>query len=350
MSAPDPTDAKAASAGTASTGAPSASAASAGAPPASAASAGAASAGAAPASAAPANTAATSADPAGPAATSTAAATAAEQVRRSMELLWGGAARSAPGPKPSLTLTRIIEAAITLADRDGIDGLSMRRVATELGVGTMSLYRYVPGKAELLALMLDRVEAPTADSALATDPALAAALAPDPALATDPALAPDPAVAAGRSWRETVDVAARGTYRLYLDHPWLLQVNWTRPVLGPNSVANMETYVRGLDGLGLSGQERIAIVTMVDAYVVGQARQRIQYEAVTVQSGLSDEEFWAQQFPYLEKAMTSGRYPAMAALDENTFGMGWEESFDFGLTRILDGIAVLVEARRSPST
>lgn len=256
------------------------------------------------------------------------ASAAAEQVRRSMELLWGGAARSAPGPKPSLTLARIVESAITLADRDGIDGLSMRRVATELGVGTMSLYRYVPGKAELLALMLDRVEAP----------------------AVEAALAPDSTPVAGRSWRETVDVAARGTYRLYLNHPWLLQVNWTRPVLGPNSVANMETYVRGLDGLGLSGQERIAIVTMVDAYVVGQARQRIQYEAVTVQSGLSDEEFWAQQFPYLEKAMTSGRYPAMAALDEDTFGMGWEESFDFGLTRILDGIAVLVEARQSPST
>jgi AcrR family transcriptional regulator len=250
--------------------------------------------------------------------------TAAEQVRRSMELLWGGSspdgARPAPGPKPSLTLARIVDAAITLADRDGIDGLSMRRVATELGVGTMSLYRYVPGKAELLALMLDRVDVP------------------------------DPSTAAGRSWRETVDAAARGTYRLYLDHPWLLQVNWTRPVLGPNSVASMEVYVRGLDGLGLSGQERIAIVTMVDAYVVGQARQRIQYEAATVQSGLSDEEFWAQQFPYLEKAMTSGRYPAMATLDENTFGMGWEDSFEFGLARILDGIAVLVEARRSPST
>jgi AcrR family transcriptional regulator len=244
--------------------------------------------------------------------------TAAEQVRRSMELLWGGdgeAVRPAPGPKPSLTLDRIVEAAITLADRDGIDGVSMRRVAAELGVGTMSLYRYVPGKAELLALMLDRVEAP------------------------------DEAGPVGPSWRDTVEAVARGTYRLYLAHPWLLQVNWTRPVLGPNSVANLEKSMRGLDGLGLTGQERIAVVMMVDAYVVGQARQRIQYEAVTVQSGLSDEEFWAQQYPYLEKAMMSGRYPAMAALDENTFGLGWEESFDFGLARILDGMAALVAAR-----
>jgi hypothetical protein len=111
----------------------------------------------------------------------------------------------------------------------------------------------------------------------------------------------------------------------------------------------MEIFMRGLSGLGLTGQECVAVVTMVDAYVVGQARSRIQYEAVTVQSGLSDEEFWAQQYPFLEKAMTSGRYPAMAALDEDTFGMGWEENFDFGLIRILDGIAALVDARGSAS-
>jgi AcrR family transcriptional regulator len=244
--------------------------------------------------------------------------TAAEQVRRSMELLWtGGDPRPAPGPKPSLTLDRIVDAAITLADRDGVDALSMRRVAAELGVGTMSLYRYVPGKAELLALMLDRVDAPET-------------------------------VQAG-SWRETLERAARRTYGLYLSHPWLLQVNWTRPVLGPNSVAGMEVLMRGLDGLGLSGQERIAVVMLVDAYVVGQARNRIQHDAVTVQSGLSDEEFWTQQYPFLAKAMESGRYPAMAALDEDAFGMGWAENFDFGLARILDGMAALVETR-SPST
>lgn len=249
--------------------------------------------------------------------------TAAEQVRRSMALLWGASggasggdgARSAPGPKPSLTLDRIVDAAITLADRDGVDALSMRRVAAELGVGTMSLYRYVPGKAELLALMLDRVDAP------------------------------DPAPPGPAAWRETLERAARRTYRLYLSHPWLLQVNWTRPVLGPNSVAGLEVLMRGLDGLGLTGQERIAVVTMIDAYVVGQARSRIQYDAVTVQSGLSDEEFWTQQYPFLAKAMESGRYPAMAALDEDAFGMGWAENFDFGLARLLDGMAALVDGR-----
>ncbi|GFJ93720.1 TetR/AcrR family transcriptional regulator [Phytohabitans rumicis] len=83
-----------------------------------------------------------------------------EQLRRTIDLLWGEWARPARGPKPSLTLDRIVDAAIALADREGIDALSMRRVAAELGAGTMSLYRHVPGKAELLALMLDKVSDP----------------------------------------------------------------------------------------------------------------------------------------------------------------------------------------------
>src|SRR5688572_11023766 len=118
-----------------------------------------------------------------------------EQVRRSIELLWGEGARPTRGPKPSLTLDQIVQVAIAVADRDGIDGLSMRRVATQLGVGTMSLYRYVPGKAELLALMLDRVSDPAEDVERARD----------------------------LDWRGVVEVAARGSYRLYLTHPWLLQ-------------------------------------------------------------------------------------------------------------------------------
>jgi AcrR family transcriptional regulator len=238
---------------------------------------------------------------------------AVAQVRRSIELLWGGGARPARGPKPSLTLDEIIRVAIAVADRDGIDGLSMRRVAGELSVGTMSLYRYVPGKAELLALMLDRVT--------------------------------DPDMDCGGDWRVVVDQAARGSYGLYLAHPWLLQVNWTRPVIGPNTLAGIELFMRALDGLGLTDRERLSVVMLIDAFVVGQARQRIQYEAVVAESGISDVEFWGQQLPFLEKAMLSGDYPAMAALGEDTFDVGWEESFDFGLARLLDGVAVLVASR-----
>ena len=76
---------------------------------------------------------------------------------RTMELLWGLAPRPTRGPKQGLTLEAVVDAAVALADAEGIDALSMRRVAEALGVGAMSLYTYVPGKAELVDLMLDRV-------------------------------------------------------------------------------------------------------------------------------------------------------------------------------------------------
>ena len=88
-------------------------------------------------------------------------------MRISLQLLWGRRERNERGPKRGLTVERIVTAAIELADAEGLDAASMRRVADRLGVGAMSLYRYVPGKTELLELMLDtihgedRAEAPT---------------------------------------------------------------------------------------------------------------------------------------------------------------------------------------------
>src|ERR1044072_2072927 len=84
---------------------------------------------------------------------------------RTLELLWDGAPRPSRGPKPGLTLDRIVEAAVRIADEEGVDAGSMRRVGPELGTGALSLYRYVPGKAELLDLMLDRVQRPSENPA-----------------------------------------------------------------------------------------------------------------------------------------------------------------------------------------
>ncbi|MGO4423231.1 TetR/AcrR family transcriptional regulator, partial [Streptomyces sp. MCAF7] len=79
-------------------------------------------------------------------------------ISRSLELLWGTGERPSRGPKRGLTLERIVTAAIAVADAEGLAAVSMRRLSAELGTGTMSLYRYVPGKAELLDLMLDQVQ------------------------------------------------------------------------------------------------------------------------------------------------------------------------------------------------
>lgn len=236
---------------------------------------------------------------------------------RSHQLLWDGVPESRKGPRPSLTLDRIVTTAVAIADAEGIEALSMRKLATELGVGTMSLYRYVPDKADLLNLMLDHVNGAQLGR-------------------TDPA----------GTWRDTLTAAAHDGRELYRVHRWLIQVNWSRPVLGPNSIAGLEQTMAGLADLPFSDQEKIVVVSQLDAYVTGSVRQEILYDAAAEESGLADEEFWTFQLPWLERAMESGRYPTMAAMSENSFDAGWEESFALGLRFLLDGIEREV-ARRS---
>src|SRR5690606_21285153 len=120
-----------------------------------------------------------------------------------------------------------VEAAVEVADRDGIGALSMRRIATELGTGTMSLYRYVPGKAELLDLMLDRVQRPSQN----------------------------PADLGDGSWRSALEALGRATLALYRRHPWLLEVNQSRPVLGPSALDGLEKVFSRIRPMGLSDPE-----------------------------------------------------------------------------------------------
>lgn len=239
-------------------------------------------------------------------------------LQRSLELLWGTRPRPARGPRPGLNLHQIVTAAITVADNEGLAALSMRRVAAELGVGTMSLYRHVPGKGELLDLMLEAVSQPLADCAQAT------------------------------GWREVLEATARASWRLYLSHPWLLQVNWARPLLGPNALAGLNQVVSGLRGIPLTDQEKMIVVSTVDGLVAGIARSHVNALTAAEASSITDEEFWAAQLPMLERAMASGNYPALAELAEDSFGAGWAEILEFALQRLLDGIEVLIQ-RRTPS-
>jgi len=241
-----------------------------------------------------------------------------DAVTCSLTLLWQPPGRPARGPQPTLNLDEIVAAAIAIADAEGLDALSMRRVANDLGVGTMSLYRYLPRKAVLINLMLERV----------SDPGDVAERY------------------AGLAWRGVLEANVWETRTLYLTHPWLLQVNWTRPLLGPNSLVGLEYLVSRLDGLGLSDQERLTVLALLDSYVVGSVRSEILHARGAEETGVSDEEFWARQLPFLERAMASGRFPTMAALAEDTFDMSWEDTFGWGVARLLDGIERLVTTRR----
>ncbi|GHE38211.1 TetR/AcrR family transcriptional regulator [Streptomyces capitiformicae] len=237
-------------------------------------------------------------------------------IGRTLELLWDTGRRPSRGPKPALTLDRIVEAAVRVADEEGLDAVSMRRVATELGTGTMSLYRYLPGKAELLDLMLDRVQRPS----------------------------DDPADLGDGGWRSALEALGHATLALYRRHPWLLQVNQSRPILGPSALDGMEKMLARIKSMGLSDPELVSTLILVDNYVVGAARTQLYQAEVAGRTGLTDAEFWQAQLPTLEKVMASGRYPLLSGLSEDAFGQDFDH-FEFGLQRILDGLEVLVARR-----
>lgn len=228
-----------------------------------------------------------------------------------------------PDPPPrgrpaTLSLDRIVAAAVEVADElsrtEGLDALSMRSIATRLGVGTMSLYRYVPGKSELLDLMLDHVvDFP------------------------EEAAQPD-----GRTWREILTADARYHWRLCLDHPGTR--SWTRAAAPrperparPRPVPAPAAPVRAPDRTLM-----MMISTQVD-YVEGVARRYINERRAEARTGVSNEQFWQAQEPTLAAALTSGDYPTMADLSEDTFDFSFEELFEFGLTRLHDGFARLLD-------
>lgn len=241
---------------------------------------------------------------------------------RSLALLWRTRERPHRKGRTELTVDRIVGAAIALADADGLGALSMRRVAEQLGAGTMSLYTHVPGKGELLDVMLDTVHGE-----------------PDP----------EPVPADG-DWRARLAHIARSNWARYLRHPWLLQVATTRPPLGPHVIARYEHELRAVDGLGLSDLEMDAVVTLVNGYVHGAVRGAVEAAQAAARTGMTDDQWWHAHAPYLEKVLDPRRWPTAArvgaAAGQEYGGAGDPvRAFTFGLERVLDGVAVLVAAR-----
>lgn len=243
--------------------------------------------------------------------------------KRTIELLWGVPERPRRGPKPRLSVDQIAQQAIEIADRDGLAGLSMRRVAEELGVTAMTLYGYVPSKAELLDVMADRVYGE---------------------------LAPPDRVEAG--WRARLDQLARQNRALYLAHPWLLQVASIRPLLGPNMTAKYDHELRAVDGLGLTEIEMDLLVSLVGDYVNGAVRPAVEAAQAQARTGMSDQQWWEAYGPLLGEVLDPERFPtamrvgaaAGAAYDA---AHDPDRSFEFGLQRILDGIEAFIQ-QRSP--
>lgn len=243
-----------------------------------------------------------------------------ESLKRSLALLWGQPDEPTRGPKPGLSRGRIVAAAIEIADAEGLAALSMRRIAAALGVGAMSLYRYVPGKDELIDLMVDQ------------------------------ALGEGPALDEAGSWRERLERACRMEWAHYHRHPWLLHVPQGRPLLGPNSLRSTEETLRILEGTGLDGRELIDAIVTTSSWVAGLARSSVEASQAASETGVSDAEWWAAQEPYLAAAMAGAENPMLGKVaDDGGFDGPSDRSFEFGLQRILDGMEALISARADQS-
>lgn len=262
-----------------------------------------------------------------PAADAGATNPAVERTRRGMEALWGLGTPPNRGPKQGLTLAAIAEAGVAIADEGGLDAVSMRRVAERLGVGTMSLYTYVPGKTELIEAMLDRVLGE-----------------------------PDGPVEHPDGWRAALEAHARSDWDLYQRHPWVLHTN-VRAVLGPNELDRYERALRRVDGIGLTGREMSAVATLVGGYVGSAARQVASARSAPERTGLTDDEWWLARSAILDQVWDAERWPVATRIStEGGFaGEGPTDSylenealtdFAFGLQRVLDGIEALVSSRQ----
>jgi AcrR family transcriptional regulator len=252
--------------------------------------------------------------------------TAAADPARSLALLWGTHTR--PG-RSGLTLQAIIDTAIELADAHGLESVSMRQVAEKLKVGTMSLYTHVPGKGELTDLMFDSVYG---DLYADVD---------------EPGRQPG-------GWRGALEFIARRNWELLMEHPWIHDVPTIRSALGPNVTLKYEAELRPLDGLGLTDVEMDSTVTLILTHVLGTARAAAEHLRTQRESGLTDQEWWlttgpalthymaglAERFPVAGRVGTSAGEQYQAPLDS-------DHALRFGLDRILDGVAFLMEERKA---
>lgn len=244
---------------------------------------------------------------------------------RRLELLWRGRERPSRGPKPRLTLERIVRAAVEIADADGLAALSMRRVAEKLGVGVMSLYRYVPGKDELIDVMFDTVIGESAQ----------------------------PEGVPG-DWRAQLEWRAREDWALYHRHPWILQVSVSRPPLGPNVLMSFESTLGAAWEAGLPSSDVVAVAELIDNYVRGAAGNALEAVQIRQSSGVSDEEWWLGHASVWERYFDPSRFPLLTkCYEQGAFDQYGPDTvpnaalFEFGLQRVLDGIEVLIRQRRA---
>jgi AcrR family transcriptional regulator len=229
---------------------------------------------------------------------------------------WGMREQPRKGPKPTLSLGRIVEAAVRVADAEGLDAVSMGRVAAEAGTAPMSLYRHVRGKDQLLDHMVD------------------AAWGPPPAR-------PEP----GEGWRQGLSRWARTMRARAHTHPWTVRLPVKSLPIMPNEVGWFENALACMAGTGLAESRKASVILLLSGYVRNIVGMEGDIEAAIGASGRTPDEWMASYAAVLRKLVDPTRFPALTAfIEAGVFETANEpdDEFVFGLDRILDGVGTLI--------
>lgn len=220
-------------------------------------------------------------------------------------MLWEARPAPARGPRPRLTLDAIIQVATTIADADGLPAVTMARVADGLGVTKMALYRYVRSREQLVMMMVD--------GSLAGQAPLE-----------------------GEGWRERLADWTRRTHRQFVEHPWTLTATVGPRAVGPHEVDWVEQALRALHGAPMDGGQRMDTV----ATLAGHAR------AIALQTAAGMGELGITSAYGRALRDQPERYPAL----RQTLSEGQQhrdQALEFGLSCILDGLAVVFGETRT---
>jgi AcrR family transcriptional regulator len=248
---------------------------------------------------------------------------------RVLPLLWRHASPSpevaAPrrGPRQKLTVDDVVDAAIEIADRDGLTALAMRGLAQHLGIGAMSLYTYVPNRTDLIVLMVDQVLGRTVLPAH-----------------------PD-------GLRERLELVARVQYEDCRNHPWLLEVSGLRAWLGPHVADRYEWQLAAVEGSGLDDIEMDQTVTLLASFGTSIARAEQAVRQAERESGVTDATWWEANYEALGEVMAGREYPlagrvGTAAGEAYQAASDPRRELDFGLARIVDGLLAYLADRQRP--
>lgn len=235
---------------------------------------------------------------------------------RGVALAWGVAASPQRGPKREMSVEQIVEAAVELADAEGLGAVSMAAVATRLGYTPMSLYRYVSAKDDLILLMQEEATG-----------------------------VPSEAVREAPGWREGLELLAREQIAAYLRHPWVLDIPITGSPATPNSSAWMDVGLHVLAGTPLEPSERLGVLLLVTGHARWAGIVLAGYARAQRTTGASDEEITRREDALYRTLVTADAYPDLrAAIDSGVF-LDDADPFAFALQRSLDGVAAYIQAR-----